>query len=85
MGDDVVVVEMGVVDEGDHGVDPAGMDEEGLAQLVEDGHVDGPGRADGPDQVGLLALEDGDEPRDAAFDRFLEDDVGVLQSRLRAG
>ena len=39
----------------------------------------------GPDRLGQLGLEDGDEAGDAALDDLLEDDVGRVEAGLRPG
>ena len=39
----------------------------------------------GPTGIGVAGLEDGRQPRDAAFDHLLVDDVGLVQADLRTG
>ena len=73
------------VDVGDHRVDAPHVGQQRLAELGEDADVDVAGRADGPDQRRLLALEDGHVAGDPAFDRLLEDHVGLVEARLRSG
>ena len=39
----------------------------------------------GPISAGLWHWNTADEPRDPSLDRFLEDDVGLVEARLRPG
>ena len=64
------------------GLMPPTWASKGRAQLPEDADVDVAGRADGPDQRRVLALEHGGEAGDAALDGLLEDDVGLVEARL---
>ena len=70
------------VDVGEDRVDPADVGLERRAELAQDADVDVAGRADGADQGGVLALEDGGVAGDAALDGLLEDDVGLVEAGL---
>ena len=87
--DGAVVAEVDVdqgrrVDVGQDGVDAADMDEQRGPELSENADVDVAGRADRAHQRGVLALEDGGIAGDEAFDRLLEDHVGLVQATLRS-
>ncbi len=69
--------------QGDHRVDAAGVDEEGIGELGEDAGVGLTGRAQVADQRCSLALEHGQQPGDGALDRLLEDDVGLVEPGRR--
>ena len=70
------------VDIGENRVDAADVGQQWVAQLAEDPDVDVAGRAGRSDERRVLALEDGGVAGDAAFDGFLEHDVGLVEARL---
>ncbi len=77
--EDVLVVDGRVGQQGEHGIDASGVDEEGIGKLRQDGHVGLAGRAEVADEGRLLALEHGDQAGVGALDRLLEDHVGLVQ------
>ena len=85
VGAEVEVDQVAALQQRQDRVDATHVDQDGLAQLVEDLQVNGAGGTDGPDERRALALEDGDEARDAALDGFVEDDVGLVEARLGPG
>ena len=66
------------------GLDCSRVSEQDLAQRLQDLHVDEAARADRLDPGGRLALVDGNEPGDPAFDRLLEHDVRFVEAPLGA-
>ena len=77
------VYEIRGVEEVGHLVDRSDVDQDRMAEQVGDSLVRLPCRADRSDFGRLLALEDGEQPSDESFDRLLEDDVGLVDTRPR--
>ena len=82
--EDVLVLDRSVGDEVQDLVDPPGVHEQRVGKLREDADVGLPGRSKVSDQCRTLALEDGDQAGIGAFDRFLEDDVGLVEPSGRS-
>jgi hypothetical protein len=69
----------------DHGVDAAGVHEQGVAVLLHDRGIDRPGASDRTDPFAVLAVVQDVEARDAALGFLLVDHVGLGQTDLRPG
>ena len=80
---DVLVLQRGIGQQGEHRVDPARVQENRVGQLREDGDVRLAGRPQVADEGRPLALEHGDEPRVAALHRLLEDHVRLVEAGRR--
>ena len=76
---DVLVVDGRGGQQGQHRVDAAGVDEDRVRQLRQDGDVGLAGRTEVADQGRPLTLVDGDQAGVGALDRLLEDHVGLVE------
>ena len=85
VGPEVHVDHGRLVDEGEHRVDTAHVDQDRAPQLGEYADVDGPGRSHRTDERRLLALEDRREPGQQTLYGLLKDDVRLVQTALGAG